>query len=193
MKKHPPRSQGTVMPLPKFKYHPDPLSTGSIVKSGEECVCCGKARGYLYAGPVYSEDELDDSLCPWCIANGRAHEEFDASFTDEEGIGGGGEWDSVSEKVIEEVAYRTPGFSGWQEGRWWTHCGDAAAFIGRAGKMELLSLGKEALSAIQNSAGLPDGEEWEKFLVALDKNGSPTAYVFRCGKCGAWGGYQDCD
>jgi len=24
--------------------------------------------------------------------------------------------------VVEEVAYRTPGFSGWQQERWWTHC-----------------------------------------------------------------------
>ena len=108
-------------------------------------------------------------------------------------MGGYGEWESVTEEIIEEVAYRTPGFSGWQQERWWSHCGDAAAFIGRAGKTELLLLGREAMTAIQNSTGLSDGPEWEEFFRALDKEGSPTAYVFRCTKCGALGGYQDCD
>lgn len=101
-------------PLPAFKYHPHPLQTGSIKKSSKKCICCGKSRGYVYVGPVYCADDLADAICPWCIADGSAHEKFDASLTDEEGIGGGGEWDEVPEKVIEEVAYRTPGFSGWQ-------------------------------------------------------------------------------
>ncbi|MCK5338820.1 MAG: CbrC family protein, partial [Bacteroidales bacterium] len=33
------------MDLPKFKYHPDPLKSGSIVRSENECECCGKKRG----------------------------------------------------------------------------------------------------------------------------------------------------
>ena len=181
------------MALPEFKYHPDPITTESITKSDATCVCCGKARGYIYIGPVYSEEELDESLCPWCIADGSAHEKFDASFTDEDGIGGYGEWEPVPDGVVEEVAYRTPGFSGWQQERWWSHCRNAAAFIGRAGKAELLSLGKEAIIAIQDSTGLSDGVEWGEFFDALDKVGSPTAYIFKCTKCGALGGYQDCD
>jgi hypothetical protein len=31
---------------------------------------------------VYAEAELDDQLCPWCIADGRAAAKFDAQFTD---------------------------------------------------------------------------------------------------------------
>jgi hypothetical protein len=34
----------------RFRYHPDPLATGMIVASGEGCVVCEQARGYLYAG-----------------------------------------------------------------------------------------------------------------------------------------------
>ena len=49
------------------------------------CVCCGERRGYIYAGPVYSERELSDSLCPWCIADGSAHSRFGAEFTDAAG------------------------------------------------------------------------------------------------------------
>jgi uncharacterized protein CbrC (UPF0167 family) len=68
-----------------------------------------------------------------------------------------------------------------------------ALFIGRAGRKELKTLGPQAMAAIQESAGLSDGPEWDQFLAALDKEGSPTAYMFRCTKCGQLGGYQDCD
>jgi uncharacterized protein CbrC (UPF0167 family) len=181
----------TTLALPIFKYHPDPLATGSVVKSDAECVCCGKVRGFIYTGPVYSVEEYDNCICPWCIENGSAHEKLEASFTDEYGLGGGGEWDDVAQSVIEEVAYRTPGFTSWQQEKWWTHCGDAAQFIGRAGRKELEAFGPQALRAIQESAGLSDGLEWKRFLSALDKSGSPTAYLFRCTNCGQVGGYQD--
>lgn len=179
------------MQFPKFRYHPNPIETGSVIESDAVCKCCEKERGYIYVGPVYCEDELDESICPWCIADGSAHEKFDTSFTDEVGIGGYGDWEPVPEEVIETVAYRTPGFSGWQQEQWWTHCGDAAAFVGRAGRKELLSLGQEAVTAIRESTGLPEGQKWSEFFAALDKEGSPTAYIFRCTKCGALGGYQD--
>src|SRR4051812_17448690 len=180
-------------PLPNFRYHPDPLKTGSIKPSSAECVCCGKSRGYIYAGPVYAIEEYDKSICPWCIADGSAHEKFDASFQDDAGVGGGGAWDEAPEEVVEEVAFRTPGFSGWQQEQWWTHCGDAAQFLGRAGHAELEAAGLEAIAAIQESTGLDDGEEWEEFFAALDKDSSPTAYLFKCSTCGQLGGYQDCD
>jgi len=99
----------------------------------------------------------------------------------------------VPEEIVQEVAYRTPGFCGWQQEQWWTHCGDAAQFIGRAGRKELKALGPQAIAAIQESAGLEDGPEWDEFLAALDKDGSPTAYMFRCTTCGQLGGYQDFD
>lgn len=181
------------MNLPYFKYHPDPIATGSVVRSDAECECCGELRGFIYIGPVYVEDELDEALCPWCIADGSAYSKFDASFTDSDSIGDYGAWDSVPKHVVDLVAHQTPGFSGWQQERWWTHCGDAAAFLGRVGHGELIAYGQEAISSIQESTGLPDGPEWESFFAALDRDGSPTAYLFRCTKCGALGGYQDCD
>jgi len=181
------------MNLPEFKYNPDPVATGSVIESDAKCECCGQVRGYIYTGPVYSLEELEDALCPWCISDGSASEKFDATFTDEAGIGDYGAWESVPDHVVAEVSRRTPGFCGWQQERWWTHCGDAAAFIGRAGSTELNTYGREAIIAIQQSIGLSDGKEWEKFFAALDKDGSPTAYLFRCVKCEALGGYHDCD
>ena len=180
-------------PLPTFKYHPDPIKTGSIEPSSAKCVCCGRARGYIYTGPVYAVDEYDESICPWCIADGSAHERFDASFHDESGVGGYGTWDDVPEAVVEEIAFRTPGFSAWQQEQWWTHCGDAAAFLGRAGPAELEAAGPEVIAAIRESAGPVDDESWDAIFAALDEDGSPTAYLFKCRKCGQVGGYWDCD
>jgi uncharacterized protein CbrC (UPF0167 family) len=102
-------------------------------------------------------------------------------------------WDDVPEKIVEEMAFRTPCFSAWQQEQWWTHCGDGAQFLGRAGRTELEAAGPEAIAAIQESTGLEDGEQWDEFFAALDKDGSPTAYLLKCSKCGRLGGYQDCD
>jgi uncharacterized protein len=178
------------MELPNFKYHPDPLATGSIEPSDRQCLACGQVRGFIYRESPYAEKELIDALCPWCIADGTAHEKFDAEFVDAAGVGGYGDWESVSDEIVAEVAHRTPGFTGWQQERWFTHCADAAEFLGRAGQKELLEFGPEAISAIKKEIGFI-GDEWEEYFASLDKDGEPTAYVFRCRHCGALGGYSD--
>lgn len=178
--------------LPEFIYHPDPILTGYIEISDEICYCCGQARGYIYTGPVHSIEELKNCLCPWCIADGSAHEKFNASFIDDRGIGGYGTWESVSKDIVKTVAFQTPGFDSWQAERWWTHCSDAAMFMGAVGYEELKSFGKHALAAIAEEVNL-EGEELDIYLKALSKNGSPTAYLFKCRHCGKFGGYSDCD
>lgn len=178
--------------LPHFRYHPGAVATGSIRVSDNRCKCCEQVRGYIYSGPVYAIGEYQDSLCPWCISDGTAHAKFGACFADESGIGGYGAWDHVPTDVIGEVAYRTPGFAGWQQEQWWTHCNDAAIFLGRQGYEELDAMGDDAARAIRENAGL-EGPDWERFYRALHKDGSPTAYLFRCRHCGTLGGYQDCD
>jgi uncharacterized protein CbrC (UPF0167 family) len=109
--------------LPSFRYHPDPVATGSVVRADEACSVCGEARGFLYGGPVYSRHD-EELICPWCIADGSAHERYDAEFTDSEGL------EDVPRDVVDEVTQRTPGFSGWQQEHWLSHCGDACAFVG---------------------------------------------------------------
>jgi uncharacterized protein len=178
------------MELPVFKYHPDPLATGSIEASENKCLACGLVRGFIYKGQPYAKEELIDAICPWCIADGTAHRKFDADFVDPEGIGDYGSWEPVAEEVIEEVAYRTPSFTGWQQERWFTHCADAAAFLGRMGHAELCNYGADAIAAIKDEIGF-DGDEWDQYFESLDKDGEPTAYLFRCCHCGAYGGYSD--
>jgi uncharacterized protein CbrC (UPF0167 family) len=181
-----------VTDFPEFVYHPDPIGTGVIEVSEAICLACEQARGFIYTGPVYSTEELESRICPWCIADGSAHKKFDASFTDETGIGGYGDWEPVSEKIIETVAYQTPGFVGWQQERWWTHCSDAAIFLGAAGYKELLHFGEQAVAAIAEESQLT-GEELRTYMQALKKNGGHTAYLFQCCHCGKYGGYSDSD
>jgi uncharacterized protein CbrC (UPF0167 family) len=176
--------------LPTFRYHPDPIDSGSIVSSDATCRSCGQARGFIYSGPVYAREELDDSLCPWCIADGSAAARFEAEFVDPSGVGNYGEWESVSPDVVAEVSRRTPGFSGWQQERWWTHCGDAAEFLGAAGRTELMARWPEAIDAIRAEAGY-EGQNWDDYFAALSRDHGPTAYVFRCRHCGRMGGYSD--
>jgi len=180
------------MSLPTFKYHPDPIATGSIRRSDTGCACCGQQRGYIYVGPVFAVEELSQCICPWCIADGSAHTRFNAEFTDAAGMGGYSRPPVVPKSVIEEVAFRTPGFSGWQQEHWLACCGDAAAFVGRAGHTELERHWPDAIPSIQKACGMVDGVDWQGYLRALDKDGSPTAYIFRCLHCGRHLGYSDC-
>jgi len=79
------------MELPKFKYYPDPIATEVIVKSDNECKCCGKSRGYIYNGPAYSKENVRGQICPWCIADGSSYEKFNVKFTVYDCVGNYGE------------------------------------------------------------------------------------------------------
>jgi uncharacterized protein CbrC (UPF0167 family) len=184
--------ESRVMDLPRFKYHPDPLASGSVERCDAACVVCGELRGVLYAGPIHGEAEPEGRVCPWCIADGSAHEQLGIELTDLAGVGGYADgWPSPPPGVAEEVAWRTPGFYGWQQERWYTCCSDAAAFLGRAGAAELAGTWREARGAIELECGL-EGEELDEYMRALSREGSPTAYVFQCLHCGKYGGYSDC-
>src|SRR6266480_2367057 len=76
----PPPQPPPGLPLPEFRYHPDPRATGVIVASEARCVACSRTRGFIYTGPVYAEQEFIDAFCPWCIADGTAARRFDAEF-----------------------------------------------------------------------------------------------------------------
>ena len=174
------------MDLPSFRYHPDPVGTGSIVEVDEVCPCCERVRGHAYTGPVYSVEEVE-SLCPWCIADGSAAARFDADFTDV----GDDEHDDVPPEVLVEVRERTPGYSAWQQEHWLYHCADAAAFLGRVGRKELEPY-PDAVEAIrQQYAHVWPPDEIESHLDSLHMDGAATAYLFRCLHCGTHLAYSD--
>ena len=168
--------------LPTFRYHPDPLTSGSVVESTTECACCHRARGYTYAGPVYSEsDDLDDALCPWCIDDGSAHETFDATFVDSEAF-----TEHVAPDTMRTVTERTPGYSAWQSERWPVCCRDATAFVAPLGIDELRASHRELEGAVMSyivyQLGISGGAA-TRMLESLTTDGSPTVYLFRCLAC----------
>lgn len=163
--------------LPEFRYHPDPVATGSVIESTEACERCGQARGFIYDGPTYAEEDVE-TLCPWCIADGSANEELGAEFTDVEEAP-----EDVPTTVLDEIVERTPGFHGLQQERWLFHCADGAEFLGMVG--------------YEDVADIPDviqslTEEWDaEDLEDMEADGDMTGYLFRCRHCGTKLAYAD--
>ena len=177
------------MTMPEFKYHRDPLQSGSVEESDKRCRCCGNARGYIYAGPVYSEEDLDGSLCPWCIAEGTAHAKFGAIFVDEAALP-----DGLPETVVDEVARRTPGYSSWQSEQWFACCNDAMTFLEPVGIQDIRDHYRElefsVLSNIIYDLHISGGAA-TRVLESLNKKSGPTAYVFQCLHCHAYRTFVD--
>ena len=67
------------------------------------------------------------------------------------------------------------------------------AFLGAMGSDELRAGEPGAIDAVRESTGLDEGPTWDEFFAALDRHGSPRAYLFRCLHCGKLGGYTDAD
>ena len=169
-------STGDMEPLPTFRYHPEPLVTGSIRASRAVCRCCSRARGYIYAGPVYCEDELREALCPWCIASGVAAEQFDAVFSDDHQL----LQSALDDEIVREVTRRTPGFNGWQQEVWLSHCNDVCAFYGDAPR-EALST-RSAQEQLASRSIVPFGQ-WSTFVERYHPGGNPSIYLFVCLHC----------
>lgn len=164
--------------LPIFKYHPDPLSTGSIIQSDAKCSVCGESKGYIYTSTVYCVADLENEICPWCLADGSAAQKFDAAFCDDTPLVEAG----LAASIIQEVTTRTPGYDTWQQDVWLAHCADACAFLGDASKEDVRTIAAEGLPFV--------GGEWidQKTMRAIAQNyhpkGSPAFYKFKCLHCG---------
>lgn len=177
------------MSLPPFPFHPDPVRSGSIVASDQKCRCCGQKRGWIYSGPVYAEQDLEDALCPWCIADGKAHTKFDATFVDSEAFAA-----DTPAAMIDEITTRTPGFATFQSERWPSCCGEPGAFVMPAGiadiRREFRAMEGELMSFIVYELGV-SGRAAHTLLESLQRDRSPTAFVFQCRKYARPFGYVD--
>ncbi|MDZ5447654.1 CbrC family protein [Micromonospora sp. 4G57] len=169
---------------PRFRYHPDPVATGSAVPTVEACDLCGVPRGWRYAGPIYGRQI--DVLCLHCIASSEAAQaltgaaDWPCMFTDTTDVP-----QDVPFAVVEEITQRTPGFDSWQQPSWLYHCGDGAAFLGAAGHEDLRAH-PDALEMIRDDLhrlGWP-ADQADAMLRRMDRSGEPTAYLFLCLHCG---------
>jgi uncharacterized protein len=165
--------------LPEFRYHPDPVATGSVKPSNEVCVCCQQARGYVYDAPVYGAIELRGNLCPWCIAEGKAASRFDVFFSDELPLVEAG----LPRQTIIEVTRLTPGYSCWQQEEWQVCCDDACAFHGDATVEELNALAGKPLARLQKQWPITP-ERWQELLNVYVPGGGISVLRFVCRVCG---------
>ena len=173
---------------PIFRYHPDPIATGSVVLSPQPCGCCGLVRGYLYVGPIYSAVYDGEPICPECVGDGTAAARFQAEFTD----AGWGVPEDVPDSVLDDLCHRTPSFSAWQQDHWLYHCGDACAYLGRVGRVELEGHPDALDMLIHESDGIGwTPEQSRRFVDSLAADGEATAHLFRCLTCGSHLAYSD--
>ena len=177
--------------LPPFRYHPDPVRTGSVAADPDSpCLACNRLRGYIYTGPAWTGKNfnLTNAVCPWCIADGSAAKQFSAIFNDT------GQIDGISQEIRDEIEKRTPGFDGWQQERWLACCSDGASFLGVVGAAELKRDFPDAIPVVRKylrSEFDLSKEEAEETFEALTKDDQPSAYLFRCLHCGHYLVYAD--
>ncbi|MGW1544124.1 CbrC family protein [Streptomyces sp. NPDC002309] len=171
--------------LPSFRYHPDPVASGSISESAETWACRTRSTGWIYTATFYTAQDVNGQFSPWCIADGSAAERFEGEFTDSYGF------DGVSEETLEHVTHRSPGLHAWQDPRWLVHCDDAAAFIAEVGHTDLAAH-PDALDQLRTDlriGGRREASQVESFLTHLGHGTS--AMLFRCTVCGTHLAYAD--
>jgi uncharacterized protein CbrC (UPF0167 family) len=77
-------------------------------------------------------------------------------------------------------------------------CGQSRGYVyngpvyAEAGREEIEKYGPNLIDALRYESGI-DNTNWPGYFDAMEADGSPTAYVFRCLHCGKLGGYSDCD
>lgn len=163
--------------LPVFQYNPNALTLEIITKKKTTCPVCNQIRAYVYEGPFYSLETVE-GICPWCIKDGSAAKKYDGEFQDIDSC------EPVSkDEYLVELTTRTPGYMGWQQEQWLSHCGDFCAFEDYVGWKEIAHVKEELendLNRLKADYRLSQGEI-EDYLV---NDGGMQGYLFKCIHCG---------
>jgi uncharacterized protein CbrC (UPF0167 family) len=162
--------------LPSFRYHPDPVATGVVKPATTQCPVCGQRRSHVYEGPFYTIERVN-GVCPWCIQDGSAARRYNGEFQDAASC------EPVDlPEYLDELLHRTPGYSGWQQEVWLSHCGDFCAFVGYPNWNQLEPLVDELTTDFQRTKGEMNLND-DEFVQSL-RAGSLYAYLFKCLHCG---------
>lgn len=165
--------------LPAFSLHPNAALYGVIQQTTIVCDVCGIDREWAYTGPFYSASKPKElSLCPWCIADGRAAQQYHGTFHDTSFD------DSASTNSITAVLTRTPGFPTMNPIFWPDHHGQCCVFLGdfipeeQPKLLELESI-REELRRIARELGLAEES-------LLQSSGSLYILLFQCSVCNTY-------
>jgi uncharacterized protein CbrC (UPF0167 family) len=163
--------------LPHFKYNPEALQHGIIKKESITCPVCNEDREFVYDGPFFAIEDVDD-ICPWCIHDGRAAKKYNGEFID-----GASVEDVEGDEKLEELTHRTPSYTGWQQEHWLSHCDDFCAFKGYVGWKEIKPFKPELEDDLEEI--MDDFDYSEEELAENLVNGSGMqGYLFQCLHCG---------
>jgi uncharacterized protein CbrC (UPF0167 family) len=163
--------------LPRFKYNLKPLDNKIIIRRSAVCPVCNKETDYVYEGFFYSEKDIEN-ICPWCIANGEAAAKYNGEFQNTalcENV--------ESSRYIDELIHRTPGYIGWQQEKWLSHCGDFCTFVGYVDGQEILHLLDKLREDLERTKIAYDLTE-EELERHLQNNSNLQGYLFKCVICG---------
>jgi uncharacterized protein len=161
-------------PLPSFRFHTDPPAEGVLQPTALACAACNQVRG-VRVSSHYGVQHYD-SICPWCVANGRAATALGVSF--EQDIDG-----DVAPAIWNELNLRNPGYESWQGENWLTHCGKPCVFHGDLPRAEVLSLPAETEAAFLSVHDWI--EDWPDLKATYAAGDAAAAlYKFVCSDCG---------
>lgn len=129
-------------------------------------------------GSPYGPADIE-YLCPWCIANGAAHDKLGAESVDPAPLRS----ENVPQAIVDEMSQRRPGYIRWQQEQWLACCGDACEVHGDAPAAELEALDEDGLNALAMDSGFAL-DDLPEILAHYQPKGSPAFYKFVCRHCG---------
>jgi uncharacterized protein CbrC (UPF0167 family) len=163
--------------IPSFKYNPDPFKIGVFKEKEAICPCCRKSTPVIYCGPFYTREKVT-GICPDCIKDGSAAEKFHGKYHNVIS------YEYVEDRAfIDELVHRTPGYHGWQQEIWLSHCGDFCQIIDYVGWGEIIHLQHELVADLEDLASRFN-KSVEQFCKVLQNDGIIQGYLFKCVRCG---------
>lgn len=181
---------------PTFKYFPNPLRTQSVTESSAPCECCGKTGKYSYIAGMKTKTEEDvKNLCFDCIASGKAAKKLSGVFTEYHSIANR----TADKNITEEIMYRTPSFTTWQDQQWVSHCKTPCIYIGQVYIGDLLKLGiyKQVRTELAKTFYYKQMPmtiaEIDDLLLQMSEGSSLEGHLFQCVQCGKYKLHIDLD
>lgn len=170
--------------IPPFTYYDPDAATKVFVQTDRPCDACGVMRSLMYTGPFYTRGRTP-SVCPMCIASGKAALAFAGSFND---VGFSLDRRNVADKmagevateVLAEIRERTPGYESWQGNIWLYHCSDGAVFRGDATAQDIQDVGEASRKWWEAVNPIP----WEQVMPHYVPGQDIGVYRFDCRHCG---------
>lgn len=199
----------------QFKFSPNAYDVDGIFKIvyNEVCSVCNEQADYKYTGPFYSV-EKPKCICDKCVKNGQAAKKYNGVF--QGGVQYKGDYlsfvynddtkryedfgyndkpvivDEMQDEELNELLFRTPGYSSWQEPLWLSHCDKFCQFIGEFTGEEIKKFQNELEGSIKDKF-TEEIKRIENEITLEIEDCSASFYLFKCINCGVYLIHYDFD